>query len=292
MPTYTITDPQTGKKVRLTGDSPPTEAELTDIFAKLGGGAATPPAPNSKADVIARAQAGPRMPAAGRGTQLDVRKSDDFAQGIGASIPFAGIETPDSGQGIAGRVVGEAAQFALPMAKGAQLLKGALPSTAKAGAKFQQVMGAAKDIPIDVSAPGDAALRIYQLSERGGTMPKVVRDFLKRATDPAKPAIAYQEARDFASNISRLSADEFGRLTPVMANEVHKLRIALNKSVEMAARQAGKGDDYLAAMKEYAQAAKAYKAFTKTKDAFVNKLIPGGIAIYGLDKIADAVRGK
>jgi hypothetical protein len=35
MPTYTVTDPQTGKVVRLTGDSPPTEAELEQIFASM-----------------------------------------------------------------------------------------------------------------------------------------------------------------------------------------------------------------------------------------------------------------
>ena len=36
MPTYVVRDPQTGKTVKLTGDSPPTEAELTEIFARLG----------------------------------------------------------------------------------------------------------------------------------------------------------------------------------------------------------------------------------------------------------------
>lgn len=32
MPTYTVRDPQTGKTLRLTGDSPPTEQELNQIF--------------------------------------------------------------------------------------------------------------------------------------------------------------------------------------------------------------------------------------------------------------------
>lgn len=35
MPTYTVTDPQTGRKVTLTGDSPPTDQELEEIFASL-----------------------------------------------------------------------------------------------------------------------------------------------------------------------------------------------------------------------------------------------------------------
>lgn len=33
MPTYEITDPQTGQKLRITGDSPPSEQELEQIFA-------------------------------------------------------------------------------------------------------------------------------------------------------------------------------------------------------------------------------------------------------------------
>lgn len=35
MPTYTVTDPQTQRRVTLKGDSPPSEAELTEIFSKL-----------------------------------------------------------------------------------------------------------------------------------------------------------------------------------------------------------------------------------------------------------------
>lgn len=40
--TYTITDPTTGKKVKLTGDSPPTEQELTQIFASINSKAPAP----------------------------------------------------------------------------------------------------------------------------------------------------------------------------------------------------------------------------------------------------------
>lgn len=39
MPTYKITDPTTGRVVRLTGDSPPTESELDHIFGVIHGGA-------------------------------------------------------------------------------------------------------------------------------------------------------------------------------------------------------------------------------------------------------------
>lgn len=35
MPVYVVTDPQTGRKVRLTGDQPPTDADLDEIFSSL-----------------------------------------------------------------------------------------------------------------------------------------------------------------------------------------------------------------------------------------------------------------
>lgn len=34
MPTYKVTDPQTGRTLRLTGDSPPTEQELNEVFSQ------------------------------------------------------------------------------------------------------------------------------------------------------------------------------------------------------------------------------------------------------------------
>lgn len=144
------------------------------------------------------------------------------------------------------------AEMLVPLGAAAE----AIPTTAKAGAKFQQVMGAARNIPVDINAPGQVALRINELAERGGSMPMVVRKFLNRVTDPNKPGLVYEEARDFASNISRLSANEYQRLTPVVAREVANLRVVLNKAVADAAGQAGKGAEYAQAMNEYARAMK------------------------------------
>lgn len=41
MPTYKITEPQSGKVFRITGDSPPTEQELEQIFSSVGGGSSS-----------------------------------------------------------------------------------------------------------------------------------------------------------------------------------------------------------------------------------------------------------
>lgn len=142
------------------------------------------------------------------------------------------------------------AELAIPGAKAVE----ALPNAARAGRGFQEVMSAARHVPVDVNAPGQVALRIQELADRGASMPMVVRKFLGRITDPAKADLTYEEARDFASNISRLSADEYGRLTPVIAREVASLRASLNQAIGGAAAKAGKLAEYRSAMSEYASA--------------------------------------
>lgn len=110
-------------------------------------------------------------------------------------------------------------------------------------------MAAAKDVPINVNGPGDVALRTQQLAESGGAMPKVVRDFLKRVTDPDKGALTYSEARDFYTNATRISADEAG--APVMKRQVGDFTRTLNSAIEEAAEHSGKLDTYQQAMHEY-----------------------------------------
>lgn len=141
-------------------------------------------------------------------------------------------------------------ELALPVGEAAK----AVPTAAKAGAKFQEVMSAARTLPVDVNGPGQVALRIQELADRGGSMPMAVRKFLGRITNPAGGDLTYEEARDFASNISRLSANEYQRLTPVVAREVANLRVALNDAVAKTAQSAGKLDEYRSAMREYARA--------------------------------------
>ena len=176
-------------------------------------------------------------------------------------------------------------EMALPVTEAA----GAVPTVAKAGSKFQSVMSAAKNVPIDVNAPGKVALRISELAERGGSMPMAVRKFLNRVTDPNKAEMTYEEARDFASNISRLSADEFNRLTPVMKREMGELRVTLNEAVARAAEKAGKGAEYKSAMREYAQAMKIRDAIDATL-AGAKKALPyvsaGGAGTYLASKLA------
>jgi hypothetical protein len=145
-----------------------------------------------------------------------------------------------------------AAEMALPVLKGAS----AIPRMGRAGAALQDVTAAAKGVPLDLSKTGDVALRIQQLAGRGGTEPRMVRQLLARATDPTKGPVNFEEGRDFYSNISRLSGDEFNRLTGPIKREVGNLRTALNESLTGGAEQVGKGEQYTKGMNEYRQAVK------------------------------------
>jgi hypothetical protein len=168
--------------------------------------------------------------------------------------PSREMPVPANLSGKVGTMLPDIAMSVMPVGEGAAAVKGALPSATRAGANFEKVMGAAKNIPIDVKGVGDAALRINQLAERGGSMPMAVRKILNRMTDPGKAPMTYEEARDFATNIGRLSKDEMGRLTPVVKREVANLAAELNKANADAAKIAGKGAEYKSAMREYANA--------------------------------------
>lgn len=177
------------------------------------------------------------------------------------------------------------AELALPAGAGARAAMEAIPSAARAGGKFQSVMGAARAIPIDVEAPGQIGLRIMDVAERGGgSLPQPVRQFVNWATSPSKEPMTYEIARDFASGISRLSANEMGRLSPAVAREVAGLRVALNKAVGDAAGKVGKGRDYAQAMTEYAKAKRVQNAIDDVLQgakSALPKAIGGGAAGAG-----------
>jgi hypothetical protein len=147
-----------------------------------------------------------------------------------------------------------------------------IPSASRAGENFSQIMGVAKDIPIDVRMPGDVALNIQKLSESGASRPKVISDFLKRVTDPNKGPLTYEEARNFYSNATRLSADENMRLTPIMKRQVGAFTSALNDAITGAAAQAGKASQYTDAMTEYHRAMQLRALGDKAKDILTNKM--------------------
>ena len=78
-------------------------------------------------------------------------------------------------------------------------------------------------------------------------------------TDPNKAALTFEEARDYASTISKLSANEFGKLAPVVQHEVGAMRHALQTALTEAAGTVGKAKEYTSGLSEYARSTKARK---------------------------------
>lgn len=240
MPRYQVT--LDGKTYVLEGDHPPSEAEAR---AAVG----TQPPTQPTAPPAQPQSFGDRL----SGSLKSISDRYNDPQKLNQALLLGGI-------GPSASAIGEA-----------------IPSAQRAATNFQTVMSAAKDAPVNVNAPGDVALRIQQLAERGGTMPRMVKQFIGRVTDPNQGDLLYPEARDFASNISRLSADEYNRLTPVIQREVGNLKTALNNSIGQAADSVGQGDAYRSAMQEYASAAK----LNSYKDALLQAFKQGALPAAG-----------
>lgn len=173
---------------------------------------------------------------------------------------------------------------------GGAKLSASLPSKSAAGALFNEASAAAGKTPIDVSDAGNTALQIRQMAQSGGSQPKVVRDFIARATDPNQGPITYDEARMFYSNASRLSADEAQRLTPNMKRMVGQFARNLGDSIASTAGQQGVGTQYQSAMAQYRNAMMMQSFMDMLKNGAVSaatKAAGGGLAGYGAAKIID-----
>lgn len=220
------------------------------------------------------------------------------AQAIGVNVP--GMEQSAAEGDVAG-VYGHAAAPAAAAAitEGAvrgipaigNAVKEVLPSTERAGAAFQEVSKVAGNHTVAVT-PGlsDALMQYQQLVDAGGSRSLAVSKLLNRLTSPTAAPLTYDEARLFQSNISRLSADEAQRLTPVMKRQVGQIAAELSKTVETTAANAGKLEEFQGAMKQYRQAKQIEAVKENVKDVAVStlkKAVPAAGAYYGVKKLLD-----
>lgn len=159
-----------------------------------------------------------------------------------------------------GRPFSGAVKTLLPMAAATPFAARAsgplLPSMARAGKDFERVMAQAGPEVLNLGKAGDVALRAKELADAGNFLPKVFRDFLRETTSPGTAPMTYKRGRDFASTASRLSNEERFASVPQMQRQVGGLHGALNEANEAAAQNAGVGDLYRGAMRDYSQAAR------------------------------------
>ncbi len=118
-----------------------------------------------------------------------------------------------------------------------------------------------------------------ELSERGAKgLPRVISRFVQRVTDPTKPEIAWNEFRDFMSNVSRLSQNEYNAMNPQMAAQVAKMSNAMRQTASQVARAGGVGDQFENAMQMYARS-KAWQKFGAETWDFAKKAIPYAVGV-------------
>lgn len=160
-------------------------------------------------------------------------------------------------QGMKDVVGGSAQAFTMPAMviapEAAEAGAGLVPSAARAGKKLEEVMEVARNVPIKPGVPVAEALRGKEIASRGANLPKILRDFVRRTSDPEAPPITYEEARDFYTN-ARMSMTEYLQNKPNMWRQVTIFKNALGNAVADAAHEAGKGSEYLSGMAEYRKA--------------------------------------
>jgi hypothetical protein len=151
-------------------------------------------------------------------------------------------------------------------------------SVSQAEPKFQEVMGAAKDVPIDLAKVQDAVARTIELSKRGhGTPPSPIKDFIARMDRVGELGpITYQEARDFASAAGKLSAAEKLGTSKSMFAQLKMFAKGLGEANAGAADQAGKLEQYTEAMDLFRKAMNTRRV---AKNA--GKVAVGASGLYG-----------
>lgn len=199
----------------------------------------------------------------------------------------------------AGNVLGGAAEASkIPslltlgpaLGKTVDAIDAVIPSAARAAGKFQDVMGAAKNIPIDITKPGNAALDFKALSDAGHGPSPIINKFISRVTNPNLGPMTYDEARNFYTAASgKLAPEQAMKLTGQARWALARFTAALGDSIEGATAQVGKLAQYQSAMAEYHRAMQVRAVADAAKDLAKNKLIRGAAGAVGFGAGASLV---
>ena len=245
MPTYKITDPTTGNTVRITGDTPPTESDLHDIFSKVHG--APPPSapPRSDMSKFAEAIASPIRDAGSKIGGVVDNLRDKKINLADAALQMTGHEAGAVneliGKGIGaaagevGRLIGKAPGAAAVgnFGKGALSILGRIPVVSRAvgeGTKAALGAGAEQLANLKQYEPNTfdnlaAVANITGLAGLGG-----VGGLAKKGAEVGAEKLAGSTAGDALRSLSKLR-----NLIPEKVSRLSEQQIAAN----MAAKRAG-----------------------------------------------------
>jgi hypothetical protein len=169
------------------------------------------------------------------------------------------------------------------------LARDVIPSKTVASMIFKDVSAATGKVPVSFNNSLNEIMRAEQLADAGATMPKAIGNLMKRIRNIASgapgKAFDYDEARDFYSNITRLSAEEGSKMNPVMRGQIAKVAQAFNRDIAEAAARVGKEADYLYAMGQYAKAMKLRRGIAWTAKYLAAPAAAGVAGKMGYDAI-------
>jgi hypothetical protein len=195
----------------------------------------------------------------------------------------------DATRGNLGTALGTAAQVAplvlggLDTAAPKRPLLGEIPTRAKAGKVFDSVMQDAGDQPVNLTRAMAPLERAQQLSARGGGNVAAADNLYKRI-NTVNP-LDYREARDWASNLSRISGQDKMSASPALRAQVARLSHAFNEDIGDTASSVGRGEDYAKAMRDYRRAS-VFNNAAKTAAKWAIPAAAGGGALgYALRKL-------
>lgn len=211
-------------------------------------------------------------------------------KGTSYQMVDTGLQSKNAAQTVGG-LAETGAELALPMVAGAR----AIPTTAKAGALFNEVSAQAGKVPVETKAINEAIMRVKDEVDAGaGSMPQVVTKLINRLDQPIQNAgpFVYDESRKFASNLGALTVRDIQSLNRAGQAAVANLAATVARANADAALVVGKGAEYAKAMNMYASA--------KRLETLVKKGIPialgsaaGAVGLkYAYDKAKSVLGGE
>ena len=220
---------------------------------------ATPPPPGATIGMLAQstAQGDPKSPGTAFGRQMrpDIQAAMDQSEADGSTFG----QSPFLGNPLA--LVGAAKKVPGIVAKGLGISK------VRAGANMQSALEAAKDVRVGMDKVVPGIERAKELVTAGSNRSQVIHKLEMAIKKSQDGSLSTREAQDFVSTASRMSSNEFGRLSPVMQRQVSEVASALRQSLTDAAGTVGKGEQYTAGVREYSRAAQAAKYAKKAAKA-------------------------
>lgn len=166
-----------------------------------------------------------------------------------------------------------------------------LPSRARAGANFNAVRDVVGEHPVLMTDKlSNSVSDLKDLIDTGASTPQVINKFVTRIADTDQPPLTYNEARNFYSNASKLSASEKMASNPQMKRAIGQFTSNLNSAISDTAEAGGKLQQFQDAMQEYAKASKWNERSAAVQEYLKEHAIKTAITGLGLGAAGEAGR--